>query len=111
MEIRTIVYGGGPMYVADIEEAVAVMGPRFVQISGKASPMTITALSRALVATGGHPQFWYVKAGWVRHQAQCPLLSGFCGNDIGTDCRAGEAGGEGVVSVVLVGRGHARLLA
>src|SRR5262249_23006369 len=28
--IRTIVYGGGPMYLADIEDAVATMGPRFV---------------------------------------------------------------------------------
>lgn len=33
--IRTIVYGGGPMYVADIVEAVDVMGPRFVQIYGQ----------------------------------------------------------------------------
>ena len=45
--IRTIVYGGGPMYLADILEALAVMGPRFVQIYGQGeSPMTITALSR-----------------------------------------------------------------
>ena len=32
---RTIVYGGGPMYLADIGDAVAVMGPRFVQIYGQ----------------------------------------------------------------------------
>ena len=43
--IKTIVYGGGPMYLADIIEAVEVMGPRFVQIYGQGeSPMTITAL-------------------------------------------------------------------
>ncbi|WP_298106924.1 class I adenylate-forming enzyme family protein, partial [Bradyrhizobium sp.] len=45
--IRTIIYGGGPMYLADIREAIAVMGQRFVQIYGQGeSPMTITALSR-----------------------------------------------------------------
>jgi acyl-CoA synthetase (AMP-forming)/AMP-acid ligase II len=53
--IRTIVYGGGPMYLADIIEAVEVMGPRFVQIYGQGeSPMTITALSRDLVADRTH---------------------------------------------------------
>src|SRR5690625_4019535 len=30
--IRTIVYGGGPMYLADINEALALFGPRFAQI-------------------------------------------------------------------------------
>jgi long-chain acyl-CoA synthetase len=56
--IRTIVYGGGPMYLADIEEAVSVMGPRFVQIYGQGeSPMTITALPRAVVAERKHPRW------------------------------------------------------
>ena len=56
--IKTIVYAGGPMYLADIIEAVAVMGPRFVQIYGQGeSPMTITALSRALVADRSHPRW------------------------------------------------------
>lgn len=54
--IRTIVYGGGPMYVADLEAALRQFGPRFVQIYGQGeSPMTITALSRDLVADGAHP--------------------------------------------------------
>ncbi|GMG83485.1 long-chain fatty acid--CoA ligase [Paralimibaculum aggregatum] len=56
--IRTVVYGGGPMYLADIVEAVAVMGPRFVQIYGQGeSPMTITALARELVADRSHPRW------------------------------------------------------
>lgn len=56
--IKTIVYGGGPMYVADILEAVDVFGPRFVQIYGQGeSPMTITALSRDLVADRTHPRW------------------------------------------------------
>lgn len=45
--LRTIVYGGGPMYVEDIRRAVARLGARFVQIYGQGeSPMTITSLRR-----------------------------------------------------------------
>ena len=47
--IRTIVYGGGPMYLADIQDALSTLGPKFVQIYGQGeSPMTITALGRDL---------------------------------------------------------------
>jgi long-chain acyl-CoA synthetase len=54
---KTIVYGGGPMYVEDIRRALATMGPRFVQIYGQGeSPMTITALSRELLADTTHPR-------------------------------------------------------
>lgn len=55
---KTIVYGGGPMYVEDIRHALDVMGERFVQIYGQGeSPMTITALSRAQLADRGHPRW------------------------------------------------------
>ncbi|MFZ0766374.1 MAG: AMP-binding protein [Bradyrhizobium sp.] len=56
--IRTIIYGGGPMYLADIRDAIAVMGQRFVQIYGQGeSPMTITALSREWHMKTGHPRY------------------------------------------------------
>ena len=56
--IKTIVYGGGPMYVADIVEAVDWFGPRFVQIYGQGEcPMAITALSRDEVADRSHPNW------------------------------------------------------
>ncbi|MEZ5783950.1 MAG: AMP-binding protein [Rhizobiaceae bacterium] len=56
--IRTIVYGGGPMYVADIVEAVDVMGSRFAQIYGQGeSPMTITCLPKAFVADRAHARW------------------------------------------------------
>ena len=56
--IKTIVYGGGPMYVADIVEAVDWFGPRFVQIYGQGEcPMAITALSRDEVADRTHPNW------------------------------------------------------
>jgi long-chain acyl-CoA synthetase len=46
--IKTIVYGGGPMYLADMERALAVFGQRFVQIYGQGeTPMTISALGRS----------------------------------------------------------------
>jgi len=56
--IKTIVYGGGPMYVADIQAALRVFGPKFVQIYGQGeAPMTITALSRADIADDAHPDW------------------------------------------------------
>ena len=56
--IRTIIYGGGPMYLADIREAIATMGQRFVQIYGQGeSPMTITALSREWHRRTDHPRY------------------------------------------------------
>jgi acyl-CoA synthetase (AMP-forming)/AMP-acid ligase II len=46
--LKTIIYGGGPMYVADSVRALDVLGPRLVQIYGQGeSPMTITVLSAA----------------------------------------------------------------
>src|SRR5712671_3344004 len=56
--IRTIIYGGGPMYTADIRDAIATMGQRFVQIYGQGeSPMTITALSRYWHTRIDHPRY------------------------------------------------------
>ncbi|MBD0416832.1 class I adenylate-forming enzyme family protein [Oryzicola mucosus] len=70
--IGTIVYGGGPMYRADIEEAVDWFGPRFVQIFGQGEcPMAITALSRAEVADRTHPHWRERLAGVGR--AQCAV--------------------------------------
>ena len=55
---KTIVYGGAPMYVADIERALRVMGPCFVQIYGQGeTPMVGTALSRAQLADVDHPRY------------------------------------------------------
>lgn len=54
---KTIVYGGAPMYAADIRRALHTMGPRFVQIYGQGeSPMTGTALGRAHLADTAHPR-------------------------------------------------------
>jgi acyl-CoA synthetase (AMP-forming)/AMP-acid ligase II len=54
--IKTIIYGGGPMYLAYIEEGLAVFGALFVQIYGQGEcPMTITVLPRDLVTDTAHP--------------------------------------------------------
>jgi long-chain acyl-CoA synthetase len=55
--LRTLVYGGGPMYLADLDEATAAFGDRLAQIYGQGeSPMTITALSRFHHADRAHPR-------------------------------------------------------
>jgi long-chain acyl-CoA synthetase len=54
---KTIVYGGAPMYAADIERALNVMGPRFVQIYGQGeTPMTGTVLARHHLTDRTHPR-------------------------------------------------------
>lgn len=55
--IRTIYYGGGPMYVADLERALEIFGPRLFQLYGQGeSPMTITGLDQsAHVSADGPP--------------------------------------------------------
>jgi acyl-CoA synthetase (AMP-forming)/AMP-acid ligase II len=46
--LKTIIYGGAPMYLSDLEVALEVFGPRLAQIYGQGeTPMTITALSKA----------------------------------------------------------------
>ena len=56
--LKTIVYGGGPMYVADLKAGIARFGQRFAQIYGQGeSPMTITASSKAIHADTTHPSY------------------------------------------------------
>ncbi len=56
--LKTVVYGGGPMYVEDLKRAMARFGPVFVQIYGQGeSPMTITSLTRAQHQDSDHPDY------------------------------------------------------
>ena len=54
--LSTICYGGGPMYLADLLEALEVVGPNFAQIYGQGEcPMTITVLPRASICDATQP--------------------------------------------------------
>lgn len=56
--LKTIVYGGGPMYVADCKAAMRTFGCKLAQIYGQGeSPMTITAMDKALHADASHPRY------------------------------------------------------
>ena len=56
--LRTITYGGGPMYVTDCKKALERLGPKLVQIYGQGeSPMTITVLPREDHALIEHPRY------------------------------------------------------
>jgi long-chain acyl-CoA synthetase len=52
--LRTVVYGGGPMYLDDLHRGLDALGPRLAQIYGQGeSPMTITALPKSFHDRGG----------------------------------------------------------
>ncbi|MFZ0040027.1 MAG: AMP-binding protein, partial [Solirubrobacteraceae bacterium] len=55
---RTLIWGGAPMYSADVREALTRLGPCLAQIYGQGeSPMTITVLSATDVADHRHPRW------------------------------------------------------
>jgi len=56
--IRTLIWGGAPMYVEDALAALDRFGPRLAQIYGQGeAPMTITTLSKRDIAERGHPRW------------------------------------------------------
>lgn len=88
--LKTIVYGGGPMYVADCRQAMAAFGPKLAQIYGQGeSPMTITALSKALHAETGHPRHDQRLASAGTRQT---LVEVRVADDAGTPLPVGETG-------------------
>ncbi len=91
--LRTIVYAGGPMYQADIIEAVDYFGDIFVQIYGQGEcPMGITALSRCDVSERAHPK-WRARLGSVgRAQSSVEVRVG----------SAGETVAQGAVGEIMV---------
>jgi long-chain acyl-CoA synthetase len=100
--LKTIIYGGAPMYLADLEDALDVFGPRLAQIYGQGeTPMTITALSKADHADRDHPR-WRDRmqsVGFPRTDVEVRVV-----DEADTELPAGEAG-EVVVrgDVVMAG--------
>ena len=84
--LRTVVYGGGPMYVEDLKAAAKAFGGVFAQIYGQGeSPMTITGLSAA-----GHadaPDEVLGSVGITRSGMQVSVL-----RSDGNRCDVGEIG-------------------
>jgi acyl-CoA synthetase (AMP-forming)/AMP-acid ligase II len=88
--LGTIIYGGGPMYVADIQDAIAAMGQKFAQIYGQGeSPMTITVLPRHVIAEQEHPRYLERLAS-VGHVQLCMELS--IRDAAGRELACGEVG-------------------
>lgn len=88
--LRSVIYAGGPMYLADIVEAVDHFGPVFVQIYGQGEcPMGITALSRADVTDRRHPR-WQDRLASVG-RAQTPVEVRI-GDDMGNPLPIGQHG-------------------
>jgi acyl-CoA synthetase (AMP-forming)/AMP-acid ligase II len=56
--LKTITYGGAPMYVADLRRALELFGPKLYQLYGQGeSPMTITGLDKAMHADASHYRY------------------------------------------------------
>ncbi len=88
--LATIVYGGGPMYLADIEEALQVIGPHFAQIYGQGEcPMTISVLPKGDVLYTDHPR-WRERLASVGH-AQAMVEVRIC-DEAGNELPVGEVG-------------------
>ena len=88
--LKTIVYGGGPMHVADCRRALECFGPKLVQIYGQGeSPMTITVLPKSYHADDGSSaaEQRLGSAGF----AQCPVEVKVVGPD-GRDLPENEMG-------------------
>ncbi|MDT8326643.1 MAG: AMP-binding protein [Roseovarius sp.] len=88
--LRSVIYAGGPMYLADIIEAVDHFGDIFIQIYGQGEcPMAITALPRVDVSDRSHPR-WRARLGSVgRAQTVVELRIGDSG---GQEVARGQAG-------------------
>lgn len=88
--LKTITYGGAPMYVADAVRAIELFGPRLYQLFGQGeSPMTITGLPQSWHADRSHPRFLdrLASCGFARTGVEVRVADGE-----GRDLPAGEVG-------------------
>jgi len=88
--LKTITYGGAPMYVSDLKRALTLFGPKLFQVYGQGeSPMTISGLPQALHVASGDPK-WEERlgtAGFARTGCAMKILS-----EDGRELPPGEVG-------------------
>ncbi len=88
--IRTLVWGGAPMYVEDALAALDRFGPCLAQIYGQGeAPMTITTLSKEDIADRDHPR-WRERLGSAGRPFGCVEVMVADGDDVAV--APGEAG-------------------
>lgn len=99
--LKTITYGGAPMYLADLKRALEVFGPKLFQVYGQGeSPMTITGLPKAMHVHAGVParDALLQGAGFARTGCAVRVV-----DEDGVDLAPGEVGeiitrGDGVMT-------------
>jgi long-chain acyl-CoA synthetase len=75
--LKAIVYGGGPMYTADLLQGLERIGPVFVQIYGQGeAPMTITGLPKEMHLDRDHPRYMerLASAGFARTDVEVAIF-------------------------------------
>ena len=88
--LKTITYGGAPMYVADAVRAIELFGPRLYQLFGQGeSPMTITGLPQPAHADKTHPRYLerLASCGYARTGVEVRVV-----DDADRDLPPGEVG-------------------
>jgi acyl-CoA synthetase (AMP-forming)/AMP-acid ligase II len=73
--LRWVVYGGSPMYVEDLREALRRIGPVFMQIYAQGeTPMTATYLRREDHVLNGAASAWLASCGQARSGVEVRVL-------------------------------------
>ncbi|RTL66341.1 MAG: long-chain fatty acid--CoA ligase [Hyphomicrobiales bacterium] len=99
--LKTLYFGGAPMYVEDLKQALGTFGPRLTQIYGQGeSPMTITSLPKHLLGQPGISDELLASTGFARTGVEVRVV-----DENGRDLPAGETG-EVVTRSDCVMRGY-----
>ncbi len=86
--LRTLYFGGAPMYVEDLKQALELFGPRLTQIYGQGeSPMTITSLPKHLLGMDGVSDEVLASTGFARTGVEVKVV-----DDQGRTLPPGEIG-------------------
>lgn len=88
--LKTVIYGGAPMYLEDVKRALDILGPKLVEIYGQGeAPMTITGLPKHIYTDTSHPRWEHRigSTGFPRTDVEVRVV-----DDDGTPVPTGETG-------------------